>query len=77
MTNPFEVPETSYTVLRNDENQRSLWPVFAEVPSGWNVEHGPASRDDCMTYVRENWVDLRPRGVAQFIAEQTGDGTAV
>ena len=72
MTNPFEVPDANYAVLRNDENQHSLWPAFAEVPGGWTVVHGPGPREDCMTYIRENWVDLRPRGVAEFIAEHGG-----
>jgi MbtH protein len=73
MSKPFEVPNTDYTVLRNDENQHSLWPAFADVPAGWTVVHGPDRREACMTYVRENWVDLRPRSVAEFVAEHAGD----
>jgi MbtH protein len=69
VTNPFEVPDANYTVLRNDENQHSLWPAFAETPAGWTVVHGPGRREDCMAYVRENWTDLRPRSVAEFLAE--------
>jgi len=68
MSNPFEVPDAHYTVLRNDEDQHSLWPGFAEVPDGWQVVHGPAPREECLAYVREHWVDLRPRGVVEFIA---------
>jgi MbtH protein len=73
MTNPFEVPDVSYTVLRNDEDQHSLWPAFADVPAGWTVAYGPARRAECMTYVRENWTDLRPRSVAAFVAEHAGE----
>jgi MbtH protein len=73
MTNPFDVPDTDYTVLRNEENQHSLWPAFADVPAGWTITHGPAPREECMTYVQENWTDLRPRSVATFIADHTGD----
>ena len=69
MSNPFEVPDANYTVLRNEENQHSLWPIFADVPAGWTVVHGPGGREECLAYVRENWVDLRPRGVAEFVAE--------
>jgi MbtH protein len=72
MANPFEEPDADYTVLRNDENQHSLWPAFATVPDGWTVVHGPGRRADCMDYIRENWVDLRPRRVTEFIAAQTG-----
>lgn len=73
MTNPFEVADANYTVLRNDENQHSLWPAFADVPDGWTVVHGPERRENCMAYVREHWVDLRPRSVAEFVAEHVGD----
>ncbi|MFD5204920.1 MbtH family protein, partial [Streptomyces sp. NPDC058375] len=37
MTNPFEDEDGAYLVLVNDEGQHSLWPAFAEVPSGWTV----------------------------------------
>jgi MbtH protein len=73
MTNPFEVPDANYTVLRNEENQHSLWPAFADVPDGWTVAYGPDRRAECMAYVRENWVDLRPRSVAAFVAEHVGE----
>jgi uncharacterized protein YbdZ (MbtH family) len=67
MANPFEVAETSYSVLRNEEDQHSLWPAFAAVPDGWTVVHGPGERDECLAYVRENWTDLRPRSVREAI----------
>lgn len=70
MTNPFEVPDANFSVLRNDENQHSLWPAFAPVPDGWTVVHGPGRRDECLAYVRENWHDVRPRSVAEFLADQ-------
>lgn len=72
MTNPFEVPDANYSVLSNEENQHSLWPASAPVPDGWTLAHGPGRREDCLTYVRENWHDLRPRSVASFIAEHAG-----
>jgi MbtH protein len=70
MDNPFEEPDTDYTVLRNDDDQHSLWPAFAAVPDGWSVVHGPGPRDDCLAYVQDNWKDVRPRSVAEFIAQQ-------
>lgn len=72
MANPFEEKDVNYTVLRNDEGQHSLWPAFADVPAGWTVAHGPARRPECMDYVQEHWVDLRPRSVAEFIAANRG-----
>ena len=72
MANPFEDQDAHYTVLRNDEDQHSLWPAFAPAPTGWVVAHGPARREECLAYVREHWLDLRPRGVAEFITAHTG-----
>ena len=63
MTNPFDAPDGTFSVLVNEEGQHSLWPDFADVPAGWTVVHGPASRDACVEYVNTNWTDLRPRSV--------------
>ncbi|NEA37675.1 MbtH family protein, partial [Streptomyces sp. SID13031] len=41
-TNPFEDENGTYFVLRNDEGQHSLWPVFADVPAGWTAGFGQA-----------------------------------
>lgn len=72
MSNPFEAADADFSILRNDEDQHSLWPAFSPVPDGWSVVHGPGPREDCLAYVRENWQDVRPRSVAEFIAEHAG-----
>lgn len=64
-TNPFEDDNASFFVLVNEENQHSLWPAFAEVPAGWTVVHGQASRQSCLDYVNENWTDMRPKSLAE------------
>lgn len=63
-TNPFEDDNARYYVLTNEENQHSLWPVFAEVPAGWTVVFGEESRQACLDYVAENWTDMRPKSLA-------------
>jgi MbtH protein len=60
VVNPFDNPEGMFLVLVNHERQHSLWPSFVEVPAGWDTAYGPAPRPDCLTYVEENWTDLRP-----------------
>ncbi|MGH3877564.1 MAG: MbtH family protein [Actinophytocola sp.] len=65
MTNPFEDPDGSYYVLVNDEDQHSLWPSFAEIPAGWHTAHGPAPREECLSYVETNWTDLRPKSLRE------------
>ena len=70
MTNPFENNEASFLVLTNDENQHSIWPDFIEIPKGWKSVHGPANKSDCLQFVEVNWVDMRPRGLAQAMDNQ-------
>ena len=62
-TNPFEDEDGRYFVLVNDEGQHSLWPTFAEVPSGWQVVFGEDSRAACLDYVETNWTDMRPNSL--------------
>lgn len=65
MTNPFDDPEGTFLVLRNDENQYSLWPAFVEAPAGWTIVLQEGSRDDALKYIDENWADLRPRSLIE------------
>ncbi len=62
MTNPFDDADAEYLVLVNEENQHSLWPAFADVPSGWAVVHGRDTRRACVAYIDAHWTDLRPAG---------------
>ncbi|ALC26893.1 MULTISPECIES: MbtH family protein [Streptomyces] len=71
MENPFDSADGSFLVLVNDDGQHSLWPAFADVPGGWSVVFGAAERAACLTYVDENWTDLRP---ASLVAASADDG---
>jgi MbtH protein len=62
-TNPFDDETGRFYVLVNDEEQHSLWPVFAEIPAGWRRAFGDAPRDECVQFVEQNWADMRPRSL--------------
>ncbi|MEX3102955.1 MULTISPECIES: MbtH family protein [unclassified Streptomyces] len=68
-TNPFDDDSIEHFVLVNDENQHSLWPAFAEVPAGWTVVHGQASRTSCLEYVEEHWTDMRPQSLIDAMGQ--------
>ncbi|ABQ74170.1 mycobactin NRPS accessory protein MbtH [Mycobacterium tuberculosis] len=68
-TNPFDDDNGAFFVLVNDEDQHSLWPVFADIPAGWRVVHGEASRAACLDYVEKNWTDLRPKSLRDAMVE--------
>jgi uncharacterized protein YbdZ (MbtH family) len=61
--NPFDDENGTFHVLVNDEGQHSLWPTFVDVPAGWTVVFGPSSRADALTFVEQNWTDIRPRSL--------------
>lgn len=63
--NPFDDESGQFLVLRNDENQHSLWPAFAPVPDGWQTVFGAATRQACLDYITENWTDMRPASLAR------------
>ena len=76
-TNPFEDPDAMYLVLINEEGQHSLWPVFADVPDGWEVIFGEAGRQECLDFIEKNWTDMRPKSLirameADAAARQNG-----
>lgn len=61
MSNPFENENFIFIVLVNEENQHALWPEFIPVPDGWERVFGPKSRAECLNYIEENWVDIKPK----------------
>ena len=61
MGNPFDDVDGEFLVLRNDEDQHSLWPTFKPVPAGWSQVFGPVSHADATEFIEANWTDIRPR----------------
>ncbi len=60
MTNPFDDPNGTYRVLANEEGHHCLWPETISVPPGWHTTRGAGSRAECLDFINQNWVDLRP-----------------
>jgi MbtH protein len=54
---------TDYLVVRNDEDQYSIWFADRELPAGWYAEGTRGSREDCLAHIDEVWTDMRPRSV--------------
>lgn len=51
---------TEFTVVVNDEEQHSIWPVDLDVPDGWHEVGKTGSKDECVQYIDEVWTDIRP-----------------
>ncbi|HEY8065215.1 MAG TPA: MbtH family protein [Methylosinus sp.] len=62
--NPFDDKRLSFVVLVNSRAQFALWPDFSADPKGWRRVFGPGPRLQCMQYVDDHWIDMRPRAEA-------------
>jgi MbtH protein len=56
---------TTHQVVVNDEEQYSIWPLGQDLPSGWRRAGVGGSKDDCVAWIDEHWVDMRPRSLRE------------
>ncbi|MFC7548694.1 MbtH family protein [Plantactinospora sp. GCM10030261] len=49
-----------YVVVRNAEEQYSIWPADRPVPQGWQDMEVRGSREECLTHIENVWTDMRP-----------------
>jgi MbtH protein len=70
VANPFEDRDGVFLVLKNVEEQHSLWPNFVKVPSCWEIVHGPDTRQACLDYIEERWTDMRPASLVAKLSNE-------
>jgi MbtH protein len=51
---------SDFLVVRNDEEQYSIWPTELEIPSGWTAIGVSGSREYCLDHIEAVWTDIRP-----------------
>lgn len=49
-----------FKVVRNDEEQYSIWPADEPNPLGWSDMPKTGTRQECLAYIDEVWTDMRP-----------------
>jgi MbtH protein len=57
-----------YDVVRNDEEQYSIWPLDRPLPSGWEKVGRSGTKGECLAYVEEVWTDLRPKSLREAMS---------
>lgn len=60
-----EEDATVYKVVLNHEEQYSIWPADQEAPAGWKEAGKVASKAECLAFIKEVWVDMRPLSVRE------------
>ncbi|CAE6697108.1 MULTISPECIES: MbtH family protein [Paraburkholderia] len=56
---------TVYDVVVNHEEQYSIWPTYKNLPAGWNTAGKQGTKAECLAYIDEVWVDMRPLSLRQ------------
>ena len=55
----------TFTVVRNDEDQYSLWPTGRDMPPGWLSAGVTGTREECLAHIDTVWTDMRPRSLRE------------
>ena len=55
----------SYRVVRNQEEQYSIWPDGRDCPPGWEQVGKEGTKAECLKYIEEVWADMRPLSLRQ------------
>ncbi|WP_433496676.1 MbtH family protein [Sphaerimonospora sp. CA-214678] len=64
--------ERTYVVVRNHEEQYSIWPAGRDIPDGWTADGFAGPKDDCLAHIAEVWTDLRPLSLRRAMGEEGG-----
>lgn len=57
--------DRDYDVVRNHEDQYSIWPVGLDLPAGWQAVGRSGPRQDCLDHIKVVWTDMRPRSLRE------------
>lgn len=61
----MEPNEELFFVVKNHEDQYSIWPEYKEVPDGWETVGDANLKANCLDYIRQHWTDMRPKGLRE------------
>lgn len=54
-----------YRVVLNDEGQYSIWSNHRQNPRGWKDAGKGGTKAECLMYIKEVWIDMRPRSLRE------------
>ena len=58
-------------VVRNHEEQYSIWRADKDVPAGWDVVGGACLKEECLARIGELWTDMRPASLRRSMEATT------
>jgi MbtH protein len=60
--------QAMFNVVKNHENQYSIWSDDQSVPDGWELQGIHGTREQCLEHVRTHWVEMTPASLKCFTA---------
>ncbi len=63
---------TTFKVVVNDEEQYSIWPADRAAPAGWAEVGASGTKQECLSYIKLHWTDMRPRSLRGSATRSAG-----
>lgn len=61
--------KTIYKAVVNHEEQYSIWPAHRDNPPGWRDAGKTGAKQECLAFIKEVWVDMRPLSLRKQMDE--------
>jgi MbtH protein len=61
--------KVQYYVVKNHEEQYSIWPAYKPMPKGWEAIGEARNKEDCLSYIEKVWADMRPLSLRKKMEE--------
>lgn len=58
-----DIHSDTYVVVRNDEDQYSIWRAARPLPAGWSDAGQRGSKAECLKHIETVWTDMTPLSV--------------
>jgi MbtH protein len=66
--NAYTIDGDLFKVIKNAENQYSLWPEKKATPAGWTDTGFSGTKTEATAYVDREWTDMRPLSLQKAMA---------
>ncbi|MFF8955210.1 MbtH family protein [Streptomyces sp. NPDC014894] len=60
-------------VVRNQEEQYSIWPAGRDLPAGWEPTGFAGGEEACLAHIDQVWTDMRPKSLRDALAAARQD----
>ena len=67
----LEEDNEEYICLVNEEEQYSVWFAWKDIPLGWKKVGPKGSKEEVLKYVKEVWMDMRPKSLKKEMAKNS------